>query len=356
MGITIDKRRARRRLEEAITWSQSARDVPLDWLDRAVLVGEAPAKTYTPMLGTALLARATDDRVDALALKETSGERAYSARGLGHAVLVPASVEFQFDIRTTGREPLNNQPFFRYDRVDAAERVKFPAHHRYLVECLEAANDLSSDEALGALAAYLRVCFQRAASVIDDDLQGVASGIRAIITAAKMLLAEDAEGGKRAQALVAAVFDVVYGSDRVRTRLVNDPSRDFPGDVQALETVGRVILSAEVRAKPMPATEIEQFARVLAQAGVTRSMAVVLAPNQPKLPYSDIAERLATELGVLTTVIDNVDDLLLTAFAWSPKPLPEVLAAFPDRVAQRLRSIDANRATVERWMALIRGE
>ena len=34
---------------------------------------------------------------------------------------MPASVEFGFDLGATGREPLNNQPFFRYDRIDQME-------------------------------------------------------------------------------------------------------------------------------------------------------------------------------------------------------------------------------------------
>ncbi len=305
------------------------------------------------MLGTGLLAKATDDGVDALALKENSGATAYSARGLGHNVLVPAAVEYGFDIRTTGREPLNNQPFFRYDRVDEADRVRFPEHHRYLVECLTVANQLSMDNALAAFASYLRVCFERADENTVQSLEGVAVGLRTIVRAAKTLLDEDAEGGKRAQALVAAVFDVVYGVDRVRSRLVNDPSRDFPGDVQGLDSAGRVIVSAEVRTKAMPATEIEQFARVLADAGITRAMAVVLAANQPDLPYIELAERLATDHGVLVTVIDNVDDLLLTAFAWSTTPLPQVLVEFPERVSVQLRDIDATHATIQRWAELV---
>ena len=122
-----------------------------------MLISQAPAKTYMPMLGTALLARATSEWVDTLALKETSGPNAYSARGLGHEVLVPASVEHGFSIRTTGREPLNNQPFLRYDRVDEVERVRFPEAHRYLVECLRRVNELSSDDAVSALAAFIRV-------------------------------------------------------------------------------------------------------------------------------------------------------------------------------------------------------
>lgn len=353
MGIVIDQDHARTRLKEAVDWALSDQEVPDEWIERSLLIGQAPFISYTPVLGTGLLARATDDRVDALALKANSGPSAYSARTLGHNVLVPASVLYGFNIRTTGREPLNNQPFFRYDRVDAADRVRSPEHHRYLVECLEAANHLSMHAALAALAAYIRVCFQRTEKNKVQSLEGVAVGLHVIISAAKTLLGENAEGGKRAQALVAAVFDVVYGTDRVRSRLVNDPSRDFPGDVQSLDSEGRVIVSAEVRTKPMPVTEIEQLANVLARAGITRGMAVVLAPSQPKLSYAELAAHVATAHGVMVTVIDNVDDLLLTAFAWNTKSLPEVLNVFPERVSAQLGSVGAEHATIERWAELV---
>ncbi|MGH7965819.1 MAG: restriction endonuclease, SacI family [Candidatus Binatia bacterium] len=356
MGIKLDLRRARRQLQTAISIAESELSVPTEWHQRVTLISEAPAKTYMPMLGTALLARATSEWVDTLALKETSGPHAYSARGLGHEVLVPASVKHQFDIRTTGREPLNNQPFFRNDRVDAVERVRFPEAHRYLVECLQRVNELSSDDAVMALAAFIRVGFERARSVTHATLEDVALGLIASVSAAETLLAEDIEGGKRAQAMTAAAFDVVYGADRVRSLLVNDPSRHFPGDVQALDPIGRAVVSAEVRAKPIPRTEVEQFARALAEAGITRGMIIALAPNQPDFAASELVEQLARERGVLMTITTSIYDLLLTAFAWSPKPLPEVLAEFPRRVSERLRGIDAEARTVRRWEDLVQTE
>ena len=112
MGISLDYGRARSVFLAAIEWAESGRPVPTEWVDRTARVAALESRTYTPMLATALLARATDDRVDALSLKVESGDAAYSARTLCHNVLVPASVTHGFSLRTTGREPLNNQPFF----------------------------------------------------------------------------------------------------------------------------------------------------------------------------------------------------------------------------------------------------
>jgi hypothetical protein len=37
---------------------------------------------------------------------------------LCHSVLVPLSAELGFSLGVTGREPLNNQPYFRMTRLD----------------------------------------------------------------------------------------------------------------------------------------------------------------------------------------------------------------------------------------------
>lgn len=136
--------------------AQSGQELPSEWIKRTETVACFEEKTCLVALGTGLLATATDDTVDPLTLKSRAGNRAYSARGLAHEVLVPASVEFGFDLRTTGREPLNNQPFFHSDRVDAMPRVKHPEEIRQLVECLEAVHYLREEEAVQALAAFLR--------------------------------------------------------------------------------------------------------------------------------------------------------------------------------------------------------
>ena len=229
----------------------------------------------------------------------------------------------------------------------------FPMLTGTLLSAFERVNELSSDDALNALATFIRIGFDRAQAETHASLEDVALGLLANISAAETLLAEDAEGGKRAQALTAAAFDVVYGADRVRSLLVNDPSRHFPGDVQVLDPVGRAIVSAEVRAKPVPRTEIEQFARALAESGITRGIVVALAANQPALPITELMEQVARERGVLLTITTSVDGLLFAAFAWSPKPLPEVLADFPRKVSERLRGIDVEATTVRRWEELV---
>ena len=208
--MSLDYGRAQERLLAAIEWAESGRPVPTEWVDRTARVAALESRTYTPMLATALLARATDDRVDALSLKVESGDAAYSARTLCHNVLVPASVTHGFSLRTTGREPLNNQPFFRYDRVDLAERVRNRASHDYLVAVLRNVNSLTSDEALAALAAFLRHRIAAALEALKVQLLTVEIDTGQFIAAAKELLADASESGKRAQALLAAILGIAF--------------------------------------------------------------------------------------------------------------------------------------------------
>ena len=133
MGIRISQAEARQRLEEAYEWALSDQPVPESWVSFAEWTFAMASKTYTPALGTVLLARATNDRADPLSIKAEYGDYTYSLRTLGHEVLVPAAQRHGFSIRNTGREPLNNQPFFRYDHMTTIERVRNkPAHDQFV--------------------------------------------------------------------------------------------------------------------------------------------------------------------------------------------------------------------------------
>jgi hypothetical protein len=352
VAISVHKARARACLERAVAQAESNDPLPERWTAWTKEIGAAPSRTFTAALGTALLAKATDSRIDPLALKATEDPRAYSARTLGHQVLVPASVEFGFDLGATGREPLNNQPFFRYDRIDEMARVHAGArgaHHR-LVECLSEVDQLTSSQALDALAAFLRVRTAVAESKAAVDLRAVSLSVTRLMDATEVFIAEDPEGGRRGQALVAGVFDVVYGT--VRMGRVNDPSRRFPGDVQILAGT-RVLLAAEVRQKPVTLEEVLQFASSVRTAGGGNAVMVALHPDQQPLDRTAVLERAEREHGVLMSVIDSADELIASALMWSEQPINDVLSAIPQAVADRLHEIEVTPAGIRRWRELL---
>ena len=350
MGLRIDKRRARQQLERALAMVQSGQELPAEWLERTETVAGFEEKTCLVALGTGLLATATDDTVDPLTLKSRAGNRAYSARGLAHDVLVPASVEFGFDLRTTGREPLNNQPFFHSDRVDAMPRVKHPGEIRQLVECLEAVHDLREEEAVEALAAFLRQRLAAAAAAAAVDFGHMSSDLLKLSGACRAFLAGPAESGKRAQALVAAAFDLVF--EDVRTARVFDPSRRFPGDVQAFFRLEPVV-AVEVRAKPVTYSDAVHFVTSAAAAGFPHAMIAAFASVD-----AETARRCDEgwiEQGVLVSVQQDYPELLLDALAWSRKPLHQQLAAFPGVVLERLRLLEVKQASLVLWNELAAG-
>lgn len=356
MGITVDYDAAEKRLDEAVRLARSEESLPDKWIEAAADMGDSPNVTFVASLATGLLARATDSRVDALALKKSSGENAYSARGLCHRVLVPPALKHGYDLGATGREPLNNQPFFRYDRVDGFERIRSSAepHHRRLVGYLSDANELDEDEALKALAAFLRVRIRVAEDVEPIDLSA-RTGLQKLLKLTDAFITDEIEEGKRAQAFVAATLDLVFR--RVNMVRINDPSRRLPGDVQGFHTSrSEPVVAAEVRAKPMSESEVRRFSRSLPDEGVEHGMVVAVAPDQPELPVAELEEEAWDSLGVLLEVFTSASTLLRTALAWSAQPVDDLLEEFPQAMADRLEEIEVERSTVERWAELFAGE
>lgn len=350
MGLTISQVTARSRLDEAFSWAASDRPVPESWTQFARQTFRMQSKTYTPALGTVLLARATDDRVDPLSIKTEYGPNTYSLRTLGHQVLVPAARELGFSIRNTGREPLNNQPFFRYDHMSTIERVRDKHGHAQFVSRVAEVGKLDRNQALAALAAFLRVAIEVNEELGRYTIDPRALTVKVVGSAVSDFLGESRDRPRRTQALVAATFDVTHHD--VRSRKLNDPSRDYPGDIQAFED-GRPLLAVEVRAKSVPPTEVEGFVSECHKAGIDRAFMVVLWPGHKALPVAELRRSAQEKYGVLLTVIENSEELLGDVLAWSDIPLAAALIQFTTSALKRLKEIEADATSLVRWTELI---
>jgi len=93
MTIRLDNASAKNRFSDALELAKSNEELPVEWLESTRKISESPSRTFIAMLGTELLAKATDPRVDTFALKVRAFPNAYSARALGKDVVVPACVE-----------------------------------------------------------------------------------------------------------------------------------------------------------------------------------------------------------------------------------------------------------------------
>jgi hypothetical protein len=351
MGLRIDRKLAEKRFAEALKLARSTKRLPKEWLERTRRVGEAKSMTFTPALGTALLAKATDRRVDAFSLRDGESHKSYSARNLAKEVFVPQCVMAGVNIRTTGAEPLNNQPFFHSEKIGPDIHVRENAKEdlEYLCECLEKADFLENKGAIEALAAFLRARLEVSERPVEITL-----GSRRVSPAelGKLLddfAEEDADGGKVGQALGAALLDLVF--DDVRTKRVNDPGVKWTGDVGVFAD-DQLVQSVEVKQKPMSESEILQFAARLAQAGVRRGM--VLALNQGSLALSipELKTKAADLYGVELGIFLHPSDVLEEAIRWSDRDVPNALTALPVRGLERLKQIEASTGRCEAWARL----
>lgn len=354
VGVTLDQKHAEQVLEVALALAVGTEGLPAEWLDRSEKVSAAQSKSFTPMLGTALLAKATNDRVSALALKEGAAHNAYSARGLAHNVLVPFASRNGINLRTTGAEPLNNQPFFRYEVVSREMKVRQAGQLDldYLVDCLEQADFLRDDQALLALAAFLRVRIADPATVLVDLHLDHAPNLSLLARATNAFVTADPEGGRRGQALGAAALDLVY--EDVRTARVNNPSRGRAGDVIIMESPTVVFCSVEVKQKPISMVEIMQFAGRLSQDSIRRGLILALHPGQSSFDGLHLLERAWSEHGVLLDVVIGTDAVLSRALLQSPQPITVALQAFPSRMLRRLHEMECGPPTLEQWRSIIR--
>jgi hypothetical protein len=348
MGLSVNREQAAEVLEAAARRANSDLHVPDEWTSRTREIDECPSRSFTPVLGTALLARATNPEIDALALKAGAGPFGYSARSIATNVLVPGAVKYGYDLRATGREPLNNQPFFRYDRIDQMDHVRADAQPWIptLIDACEAINRLSDTGAKSALAAFLRVRMEAARARRAIDLRGSALSMVDLLMQTEEFIEVNTEGGRRGQAFVAAAFDLV--SSNVRSIRVNDPSRRMPGDVQVIER-GVPVLAIEVRQKPVSLEEVALFAESLRRGDVASGFVAMLHPEQLELDAMKVLEVAERESGVFVWLAQGVFGILGAAAIWSGCPLNDVLVDFPQRMGERLDEIEVSPAALENW-------
>lgn len=346
MGLRIDTKAAEQVFATALARARASLLLPDEWMERTRRVSLAKSLTFTPMLGTALLAKATNRHVDALALSAGSSHKGYSARSLATGVLVPCCVREGIDIRNTGAEPLNNQPFLRAARVDLNMNVKANVQEdfEYLIECLKAADFLEDESAIDALAAFLRVRIKASELAANVDLTRFSGDIQSARLLAQTLMDGDSEGGKTGQALTAAILDMT--GETVKTKRINDPSAKWPGDVGVFRE-GQLTLAAEVKQRPFAPAEILLFVKRLSEASVFRGLVVALEQKSQVLPVEDLRERSLRLYGVVLRVITDPVDLMEQVLLFSWPPPSELAGRFPGYRTERLAEIEVSQSRLD---------
>jgi len=355
-----DGRAAEVMVEEAAR----AADGPVDkaWIgkvERLSQLCETGAKTHIAFLGTAMLAKAVNRNADLFAIKPEhapDNRNAFSARILSENVLVPMAAKLGISLGVTGRQPLNNQPYFRMTRLDDGTPVH-PASRpgfEYMLELVRELQKLDETAAREALRAFIAVRrryqpryagHEGAVEITPDRL----------VAAIKRLVLENSEGGRRAQAVVAGLMDVFAGSERVESGRINDPSRHYPGDVcvrSALdpETWEKAI---EVRDKPVSESDVQIFGKKCVDMGVRESALVMVSDKQKPLDGAALTQ-WANGFGLGLTLFHGWDEFVDQALFWSEQPKPVAASLAIGFIHERLIAVEASPEAVSLWQTLTR--
>lgn len=351
MAIKLNHESARHILSRAVEIARAGQDLPVEWLSHARTVYGLESKTYFAAFGSLLLAKATDSAVDTLSIKVTESETSYSLRGIGHSVMVPGAVEHGFTLRANGREPLNNQPWFRYNRIDEFERVKVRKDYEYFLEVARRANDLSAAEALRALAAFVNVSLDLVAKLKLVSLKPGSVSPEGMRLAVEDFLRVDAtDRPQRLQAFAASCLRL--GHAMVASRRLNDPSRDLPGDVHAFSD-DAPILAVEVRGKPVLATEVDAFIETCADKDIGRAVVFVDAPLHVPIDRESLDSHALRLGAVQLTLLESATDMLHIALAWADMPVALAAKRFGDLMLEELRAIEVKASTLEEWVRAV---
>ena len=347
---------ARKILEDEVA---EARSIQLKgvWVDRFRALSvecETKNKTMIAMLGTALLAKATHIDVDPFSLQvgDDKDSHSYSARALCKEVLAAESTRLGLDLGVTGREPLNNQPFFGKSRVTAKMNVHPSAEKALglLVDALKALSNVTTEkEARAALRAFLFVRERKKTVVELDEGDGDKLSDGDLSELIRKFVASDSEGGKRAQAIAAGLLDGMQGKDRIRVSRVNDPSRRIPGDVGILETpkgqqIERVF---EVRDKPITEQDLNNLLERVRATEVTKVGMLAVSKDQKSFDTRRAVSR-AESRGVRLGVYFGWDAFVKEALFWSRLPRLSVGPAFRSILA-RLIELEVSATGQATW-------
>lgn len=360
MPIKIDYKAARRTLLQAAALADKGASSPI-WLDhvrRLSKVCEGAPKTHIAFIGTALLARSTDHRADVQTLHVRAGTAgAYSARSLAKDVLVPLSRELRVHLGVTGREPLNNQPYFHNDIVSRRMNVKGNARIPLDLVCdlLDEVADMKDPaELLSALAAFVEVRRQYWATARDYFAPETTFAFADLLARIDGFVKADSEGGKRAQAVAAGLMDVAEGEENVQTARINDPDRNFPGDVVAYGRTAHgsdrpIIRALEVRDKPISESDLVVFASKAARFGVARAGILAVAANQQPLDIGEAQAEAAAE-GVNLELFVGWTAFVRQLFFWLRGDAADPVRQAHEQIYTRLVELECSADAQANWL------
>ncbi len=362
MPLRIDKTKAIALLHVEAAKAKAG-DVDKTWVEKierlSQLCEDGASITHIAFLGTVVLAKSMDRSADLFAIKPRhagGNPKAFSARILCENALVPCAAELGISLGVTGRQPLNNQPYFRMNRLgdDTPVHPGGRAAFEYMVSLVRELQALPDENsARAALRAFIdvRSRYQRR---YDAYEVGEVSP-EALVQAIKKLVRENSEGGRRAQAVVAGLMDTFAGPERVESGRINDPSRKYPGDVCVrLASDPDVWEKAlEVRDKRVSATDVQVFAKKCVDMDVREAAIVMVSEKQQPLD-DEALHQWARGFGIGLTLFNGWDAIVEQALFWSEQPKPVAATQAALHIHKRLKAVEVSPEAIALWQSLIR--
>ena len=268
---------------------------------------------------------------------------------------MPLSAESGFSLGVSGREPLNNQPFFRMKRLDDGTPVNPKAQAAFdyfmsLVADLQALPDEAAAER--ALQAFIAVRRLYVTEYTDGGAETIASPA-SLLEAITTFMADGSAGGSHAQAIAAGVMDAVLEPARVESGRINDPSRHYPGDVciWTSPTREKVARAIEVRDKPVSESDIHIFARRCQSEGLQDCGVLMVAQRQSSLDDAAL-HHWADSIGINLKLWHGWGSFVREALHWSEVGANDAAALAAMNARARLIEAAVSSATLDRWDAL----
>lgn len=355
MAITLPADRLEHTLESAYILATSDADLPLVWIERAQRLGESPSVAFIAAVGAVLLAKATNDRVDAFVIQAKEGSAgAFSLRRAATA-LAGKRRAFGYDIGSSSdRDPINHGTLVSSTRWDVALDRIIAAHKPFfqvILQWLADINNLDEQQAAEALAAYIRVRRAVAPGGAVEQVPGSLDQPPALSDLVQVLdgfVAADPENGARGMALVAAAFRAAGLEADVPSR--NDPRRiDIP-----IKRHGQLVIGSEVKQLKTSEGTADTLVCDVVDHGVRRALLAVLRPGTLDLDRATVIRRAEREHGVVLRITDGTRELLHEALSATDVAIDAFCSALPRAFAEALRDIRVADASIDTWAAIAR--
>lgn len=354
MTITLRADELGQTLERAYVLAIGDEELPATWMSRAEELGSSPSVAFIAAVGAVLLAKATDDRVDAFVIQTREGSAgAFNLRAAATALSAKGRA-LGYDIGSSSdRDPINHGTLVGSIRWDVAlNRIR--ADHKpffqMILTWLADVNRMSQDEATRALAAYLRVrravAPGAAANLVPSRLAH-APQLDALVDVLEAFVGADTERGARGMALVAAAHRAAGFEAFLPSR--NDPRRI---DIQ-IKRDGLLVVGSEVKQVDTGEATADTLAADAEDAHVRRALLAVLPPGVlVGFDRSAVIRRAERRHGVVLRVTAGARELIHEALSAGTTDVDPFCAGLPRAFADALVEIRAADETIDTWAAI----